>query len=165
MYWALRTNCFVETRIGTLSENFRLIFVLQIILDVSHFMVNCNQIFHVDSRTLLDALNRCMLQQIWHNHTRFFKLPEILSVAKIPRGCVTDHLSAGRLLDDRLTPEFRRHRNQTKPGEEFVGFLEHFLCRVALLVHFWCDIDRNFAWVRDGDIQNVAPCLRPHIAQ
>jgi hypothetical protein len=42
--------------IGSCAVNIRLIFVLQIVLNVAHFMVNDDQILHCHLSTLLDAI-------------------------------------------------------------------------------------------------------------
>lgn len=53
-------------------------------------------------------------------------LPEVFSVIKVPRWCMTHHLATiWRLLQHGLVPEFLRHWFQTKRSEKLVWLLEH----------------------------------------
>lgn len=85
-------NRLVKAGIRTLFEDSGLIFVLQIILDVTHFMMRRQQILHVDARALFD--------------------PEIFAVIKIPRARVANHVYVLLLQQDRFFPECIRHGGQ-----------------------------------------------------
>ena len=51
----------MKARIGPSPEYQRLMFVLQEILDVSHYMVNGDQVLHVHSRALFNTFNQLVL--------------------------------------------------------------------------------------------------------
>lgn len=48
------TNGLVEARVGSITEGHRLVFVLQKILHVAHFMVDSDQVVHGHNRALFN---------------------------------------------------------------------------------------------------------------
>lgn len=49
---------FVEAGIGSVAEQHRLVGVVHEVLDVTHFVVNCDQVFHVDGNAQFHAEGR-----------------------------------------------------------------------------------------------------------
>lgn len=80
------TDGFVESGVGTSPVLDRLVLVLQIVLDVSQFMVDNEELVHIDPSALLD--------------------PDVIRGEKVPSAGVANQVTAiGWLFQDALVPE------------------------------------------------------------
>jgi hypothetical protein len=97
-------NRFVKTRIGTISINHRLMFILHEILDVTQFMVDGLKVIHVDTCALFDS--------------------NVIVVVKVPSGGVAHQLPAiVGFFDDTSLP---KGSETTWNGLEMKKFGESF---------------------------------------
>ena len=99
-------------------------FVVHVIVNVAHLVVNYVQIIHGNFGAHFDSgregndLYFHLLSLLWGNLNG---LPEIFSIIQIPGGCVTvDLTSISWLLEYGVVPEFLRHGIQAKADEKIL---------------------------------------------
>lgn len=95
--------------------------VLQEVLYVGHLMM------HTDQTALIDV--RANLH------------PEIVTIAKVPRGGFAEHASIQWLLEYGVPIELGTYSRHIYGSEELLGQLKHQQRRVTLLDHARCNIN------------------------
>ncbi|KAL0125556.1 hypothetical protein PUN28_004578 [Cardiocondyla obscurior] len=110
------TDRFVKTWIRAFLENCRLIFILQIILYVTHFMMCCQKILHVNARALLNS--------------------EIFAIVEVPSACVTNHIYTFLFRQNRSLPECVRHGSQVNRRKEVLSEAEHTCCIISCIKNY-----------------------------
>ena len=141
--------------ISTTLEFVGLVLVLQIILNMSHLVVNRKEIVGVYVRAHLYSAKCCrnkhlacsvertmrladvdhyitpliiiaIMTQTSSSITHNTKVPVISLIVEVPGGGMTDKRSAiDRLFKHRMLPEWRRHGRQAQGYEEIVSCSEH----------------------------------------
>merc|ERR1711970_1430838 len=119
--------CLVEAWVSALSKAVRLIFVLKVILNVTHFMVSGFQVIHIYLCTLLD--------------------PEVFAVAKVPGRGMAHYIPTRHPLQDAVVPERLRHGDQSQGLEKLVRQLENLARRISLLLHGISDVKCSLALI------------------
>src|SRR4029078_455688 len=84
----------------------------------------------------------------------------------VPSRSVADHVAVARPDDLRALPEGLGKRGKAKRRVETLARLHHVDRRVALLLQEIADVIADIARAfRGGDVIDVAPFLRPHVAE
>lgn len=153
----------MEAGISSAPEANRLVFILEIIFDVTHLVMNGEQLLHSHGGALFDSVNN---KHIFSSSTVYTQYtvpqyanmitPEVLAVVEVPGRCMTDHLSPIiRFLQHGLVPELRRHGNQSQRCEELLGHPEH----VSGIIALWTKSTFLLDGVFGKDVLEIQSCL------
>ena len=136
---------FVEAVIGAVLEQERLILVGALVEVVAEFVVNGDEVFaaHLDAH--LDA--------------------QIVFVVDVPGAGVADDIAVGGLGEQRALPECWRQRREAQRGEEAFAVLHHAVGVEVLRLQQFGDVVGCFCLRRSDQREDVAPLLRPGIAE
>lgn len=132
----------IRTCICSIAKNFRLISVTDEVVNVSHFMMHCYQIFVIHTGAHFNPAEPKHFNNLTDDQSQS-PLPVIVSITEIPRRWLAYNHSVRRLFQNRVDPKVCRQYGHIHGQEKFFGQLKHNVRSVSLGCHLWCHFQKT----------------------